>query len=66
MLLKGKKGITKGKVKKNKHTQNFGFSVNRSHFTSESESFSTAKYLDTHEDARGVSSVNVVPLDERR
>lgn len=44
MLLKGKKEITRGKVKKNKHAQ-FGFSVNRSHFTSESEGFSTAKYL---------------------
>ena len=44
MLLKGKKEITRGKVKKNKHDQ-LGFSVNRSHFTSESESFSTAKYL---------------------
>ena len=44
MLLKGKKGTTKGKVKKNKHAQ-LGSSVNRSHFTPESESFSTAKYL---------------------
>ena len=54
MLLKGKKGETKGWVKKNKHAQNL-VSLQIVAFYSESESFSTAKYLATRMQTPGES-----------
>ena len=54
MLLKRDKKGNNDKVK-NINMPKFGFSVNRSNFTSESESFYTAKYLATRMQTPGES-----------
>ena len=66
MLLKrGKKG-NNDKVT-NINMPKFGFSVNRSNFTSEPENSSPNNKVSsrTRADARGVASVDTVPLDEK-
>jgi len=65
MLLKGKKGVTEARSKKQIYPE-FGFSVNRSNFTSEYREFLHNKVSSrTRADARGVASVDTVPLDEK-